>query len=88
VYVEGRRPVPDEVNAHLKSPENVEILKNLTTLCLRSNQDNWADVIDQLRGMLPDVDLSRIKWDTEERKQSIEELNKLFEEKGYTVIEP
>ncbi len=80
--VEGHDPDQDEISAHLKSPENVEALKNLTALCSNSSPDNWPETVEQLWGNLPDVDLNRINWDSEERRKNAEEWQKSFAEHG------
>lgn len=84
--VEGHRPELEEISAHLKRPENIEALRNLTTLCVNSNPDNWSNAIEQLRELLPDTDLSRIDWNNEERRQNAEKWKKMFEEKGYIEL--
>ncbi len=84
--VEGYRPEPDEISAHLKLPENIEALNNLTTLCVNSDPENWPDTVNQLRSMLPETDLGRINLDTEERWQNAEKWKKRFEENGYIEL--
>lgn len=84
--VEGRHPELDEISDYLKKPENVEARKKWTLLCYKTDLENWPEVAKQLRGMLPEVDLSRINWDTEERRQNAEKMRKLFEEKGYIEL--
>ena len=47
--IEGRRPEPDEIAEHLRKPENVEIRKFWTSVCMHANKENWPDFVEQLR---------------------------------------
>ena len=49
--LEGRYPEPDENSAHLRKPENVKALQNLTYLCVHATEENWPDIEKELRDM-------------------------------------
>ena len=68
--VEDSWPEPEEIADKLKLPETIETLQYLTSICVNSNHDDWPQVMKQLREMLPETDLDRINWDTEEKRQN------------------
>ena len=84
--VEGRDPDPDEISAHLELPENVEARKQWADICFNSDPDTWPETMERLREMLPDADLSRINWDSAERRKNAEKWEKRFAEKGYIEL--
>ena len=69
---EGRSPEPEEISAFLKLPENVEARKQLTSLCVNADPDNWPETEKQLREAFSMKDMEAISWNSEERKQNAE----------------
>ena len=83
---ENRYPEVEEINAHLALPENAEMRKSLTALAVNSDPDNWPEVEKQLKDMLSKADLTRINWNSRERRECVEKRQQRFDEDGFIEL--
>ena len=47
--MEGRRPGPGEIAEHLRKPENIEIRRFWTSVCMHAEKENWPEFVKLLR---------------------------------------
>lgn len=80
---EGRFPTLDEITEHLKKPENIEVRKNWTYICVHANKENWTDIVKRIReeGNIPE----EITLKNEEQINSL--LEKRVKERTWDIIE-
>ncbi len=60
--------------------EQEKARKQLTSLCVNADPDNWPETEKQLHEAFSMKDLEAINWNSEERKQNAEKWRKRFEQ--------
>lgn len=81
--LEGRYPEIEEIQEHLRRPENVEVRNNWTHILTHANKDNWPDTVKRFREELHIPEDIPIK--NEERIRT--QMEKTARERTWTIIE-
>lgn len=81
--LEGRYPELEEIQEHLRMPENIEVRKNWTEILIYANKDNWPETVKRFREELHVPENIPIK--NEERVRAL--MEKAAKERTWTIKE-
>lgn len=82
---EGRKPDLDEIDEYMKSPENVEALRNWTYICSHATKENWPETVRRFREELnvpEDIPLKNEERIRAEMEKAIRERTWTYKELG------